>query len=67
MRLQNIKMALAAAWVVIAVIVGLVFGVTSAGGLVALVALGLLPPLAMLLLWNDPSQTMSESISKARR
>jgi hypothetical protein len=67
MRLQNIKMVVAAAWVVIAVIVGLVFGVTSSGGLVALVALGLLPPLAMLLLWNDPSQTLSESISKARR
>ena len=67
MRLQTIKMTIGAAWVVIAIIVGIVAGVSSSGGLLALVALGLLPPLAMLLLWNDPGQTMSESISKARR
>jgi len=28
---------------------------------------GLLPPLAILLLWNEPAQTMSESINDARR
>jgi hypothetical protein len=67
MRLKDIKMTLAAVWVVVAIIVGIVAGVSSSGGLLALVALGLLPPLAMLLLWNDPDQTMSESISKARR
>ena len=67
MRLQTIKMTIGAAWVVIAIIVGIVAGVSSSGGLLALVALGLLPPLAMLLLWNDPDPTMSESISKARR
>lgn len=67
MRLQYIKMTLAAVWVLSAVVIGVVAGVTSAGGRVALAALGLLPPLAMLLLWNDPPQSMSESISKARR
>jgi hypothetical protein len=41
--------------------------ITSAGGRVALVAFGLLPPLAMLLMWNEPSQTLSESINEQRR
>jgi hypothetical protein len=27
----------------------------------------LLPPLAVLLLWNEPARTMSESINDARR
>ena len=34
------------------------------GALIA--GLGLLPPLAMLLLWNEPTRTMSESIHDAR-
>ena len=67
MRLQNIKVVLAVVWVISATVIGLVAGVSSAGGRVALAALGLLPPLAMLYLWNDPVQTMSESINKARR
>jgi hypothetical protein len=32
-----------------------------------LVGFGLLPPLAILLLWNEPAQTMSESINEERR
>ena len=36
-------------------------------GAILLGSLGLLPPLAMLLLWNHPRQTMSESIDEARR
>jgi len=67
MRLQHIKMMLATLWVLTAVVVGVAAGVASGGGLVALAALGLLPPLGMLLLWNDPAQTLSESINKARR
>ena len=67
MRLQHIKQVLASVWVLLAVIVGLAFGVTSAGGLVALAALGLLPPLALMLLWNEPPETMSESIRGGRR
>jgi hypothetical protein len=67
MSLQYIKMALASSWLVAAIIVGVIARVTSPGGLVAIAALGLLPPLAMLLLWNEPRQTMSESIRNARR
>jgi hypothetical protein len=51
----------------LAVVVGVAAGVRSTGGLVALAALGLLPPLALMLLWNDPPETMSESIRDGRR
>jgi hypothetical protein len=67
MRLQRIKLVSASVWVLLAVMVGIAFGVTSTGGLVALAALGLLPPLALMLLWNDPPETMSESIRGGRR
>ena len=67
MPLQYIKMALAASWVLLSIVVGVVAHVTSAAGLVALVALAVLPPLAMFLLWTDPPQTLSESIRQARR
>lgn len=67
MGLQQIKVTVAAAWVLAASLTGIIAGVTSPGGLVVLAALGLLPPLALLLLWNHPSQTMSESIQQGRR
>ena len=67
MDLQKIKWTASAAWIFVAVIVGLIAGVASFGGLVMLAALGLLPPLALLLLWNEPTPTMSESIAKGRR
>ena len=67
MELQKIKWIISAAWVLVAFVIGLVAGVRSSGGLVALTALGLLPPLALLLLWNDPPQTISESIRQGRR
>ena len=67
MRLKQIKRGFASAWVLFAVVVGLAAAVSSTGGLVALAALGLLPPLALMLLWNDPPETMSESIRDARR
>ena len=67
MRLQYIKMAMATLWVVGALLVGVVAQMTSAAGLIVLAAVSLLPALAMLLLWNDPPQTMSESIREGRR
>jgi len=33
----------------------------------AFIALAVLPPLALLLWWTDPAETMSETISEARR
>jgi hypothetical protein len=67
MKLQEIKRTISAAWVLVVVVVGLIAGVTSPAALVALAALGLLPSLALLLLWNEPPQTMSESIQQGRR
>jgi hypothetical protein len=67
MRLKQIKRGFASAWVLFAVVVGLAAAVSSTGGLVALPALGRLPPLALMLLWNDPPETMSESIRDGRR
>jgi uncharacterized membrane protein YhiD involved in acid resistance len=67
MGLRQIKLTAAAVWVLAAIGIGLVAGVTSPGGLVLLAALGLLPPLALLLLWNDPPQSLSESIQQGRR
>lgn len=67
MTLQTIKRIVSLLWVSIAVAVGMIAGVNSSGALTALVALGALPPLALLLLWNDPTQTMSESIREGLR
>jgi hypothetical protein len=67
MELRQIKSTVAAVWVLAAIVIGLVAGVRSPGGLVLLAALGLLPPLALMLLWKDPSQSMSERIQQGRR
>ena len=66
MPLQHIKMAASAGWVLIALVIAIAIGPGWAG-LVALAAFGLLPPLAILLFWNDPEPTMSESIRDAQR
>lgn len=67
MKLEYIKITLATVWVLAGVVGGVAADVASSGGVVALAALGLLPPLAMWLLWQDPPQTLSESFREARR
>ena len=68
MNLQLIKMSMSAGWVLIATVIAIALAgdMSWAKGLM-LVGFGLLPPLAILLLWNEPAQTMSESINDARR
>lgn len=66
MELQRIKMIVSAGWVVAVLGVAMAVGVSGVG-MAAAAAFGLLPPLALLLFWNDPSQTLSEIINKARR
>jgi hypothetical protein len=66
MQLQRIKMIAAAGWVLAVTTIGLTVGVPGVGA-VAVAALAFLPPLALLVLWKEPAQTMSESISQARR
>ena len=67
MHLKNIKVTMAAAYVVMIVVAGLVSGLTSPSGWTALTALALLPAGAMLTMWHDPTPTMSEAIQQARR
>jgi hypothetical protein len=68
MRLQQIKMSVSAVWVLIATLIAIALPVDMSWtkGLM-LAGFGLLPPLAILLLWNEPAQTMSERINNARR
>jgi hypothetical protein len=67
MQIQQTKAILAAAWVLAACVVGLLAGVTSAGARLILAGFALGPPLGILLFWHGPSQTLSESIQRARR
>jgi hypothetical protein len=66
MDLQKIKMIVSAGWVLTAVAVA-VSANMSWPLLAALALVGTLPPLALLMWWNEPTQTMSEAINKARR
>ena len=67
MQLQRIKHAVAAAYVVAVVAIALIVGVSSIAVWVAVIAAALLPAGALLTLWKDPTETMSESIHAARR
>ena len=66
MTLHAIKLTASVLWVVTAVVLAIGIGITTTGGL-AMAVVGLVPPLALLFWWNEPSQTMSESIRQARR
>lgn len=67
MQLRHTKVTVAAVWILAAGVIGVVADVTSVGAAVLVVGFGLVPPLLMLLRWNDPPQTLSESIQEARR
>ena len=66
MQLEPIKMIICGVWALAVFAMAMAVNVSGVG-LVAAAAFGLLPPLALLLLWNEPAQTMSEVINKARR
>jgi hypothetical protein len=66
MQLQRIKMIVAASWVLVALVIAIGAPVSWPLHL-AIAALGLLPPLALLLWWNEPGQTMTEAIDEVRR
>ena len=67
MQLGHIKWILAGAWVMTAVILGLIVRDLTWQIWAVFIALAVLPPVALLLWWTDPAQTMSETISEARR
>ena len=67
MILKNVKLMVVAAYVLTVVVVAVASGVTSGAGLIVFTAVALLPSGALLLLWNDPPKTLSETIQSARR
>ena len=67
MQREYMKVMIAAVWVLAMCAGGWVAPVTSVSGWTVLGVLALLPPIVMLRLWNDPPQSMSESIREARR
>lgn len=67
MQLKQKKIACAAIWVLAMCAAGAAVRVTSPFGWTVLACLALLPPIVMLRLWNDPPQSVSESIQKALR
>ena len=66
MQLQSIKTIVSALWVLTALVIAITVNLSWRGD-IALAVLGLVPPVAVLLWWKDPAQTMSESIREARR
>ena len=67
MIFKNVKLMVVAAYVLAVVVGAVASGVTSGVGLIVFIAVALLPSGALLLLWNDPPQTLSETIQAARR
>ena len=61
------KVVLAGAWMTIVVAVSLAADVTSLTGRFVLAAFGLVPALVVMRFWSGPPQTISQSISTARR
>ena len=53
-------------WILAAIVTILVAGASMTANL-GIIALGVLPPVALLLLWAEPLPTMSRSINEARR
>jgi len=67
MNLQRIKMSVSAVWMLLATLLAITLVDMSWTKALMVAGFGLLPPLAILLLWNEPAETMSESINDARR
>jgi hypothetical protein len=68
MKPQQVKLALAAVWMLLTVVIIAASGyLRSPSDVLMLAALAVAPPAAMWFWWNDPVQTLSQSIQAARR
>jgi hypothetical protein len=68
MKPQYLKLALSAMWMLLAVVVVAALGyLRSPSDFLVLVALAVAPPAAIWFWWNDPAQTLSESIQAISR
>jgi len=61
------KTAIAVAWLIAVVAVAIIVPVTSTTGWLTIAGFAALPFVFMRLAWREPSQTLSESISKETR
>ena len=67
MQLLSIKAVIAVLWVSAVSIVGIAGDVNSFSSWTVLAGLAVLPPLVMMRRWNDPRQSMSQSIQEVLR
>jgi hypothetical protein len=64
MKLVSIKFAVSLAWVVAVIAVSLTTGPHSRASWGALVAAALVPSWLLMWWWNDPVQTLSETLTR---
>lgn len=67
MQLVSIKAILAMLWVSTVTVVGIAGNLNSVTSWIVLAVVAVAPPLVVMWRWNDPRQTMSESIQEALR
>jgi hypothetical protein len=67
MQLESIKAVFAMLWVSAVCMAGIAGNVNSTSSWTVLTAVAVLPPLVMMRLWNDPRQTISQSIQQVLR
>lgn len=67
MQLDSIKATVATVWVSAVCTAGIAGSVKTLSGWTVLAGVAVLPPLVMMWRWNNPGQTMSESIQEALR
>lgn len=67
MQNEYVKVALMAAWVVAASVLGYVSGTTSVAGWTGVAVLSLVPPAVMAQFWSEPSPSTSEAIRDVLR
>ena len=67
MQLLSIKPVIAILWVSATLIIGIAANVDSFSSWAVLTGVAVVPPLVMMWRWDDPHQTMSESIQEALR
>jgi hypothetical protein len=62
MQIEQIKVSIVAAWVLVLAAIAMSLSIESAAGWLLLVGMGLLTPMIIFRIWQPPVQTMSESI-----
>jgi Flp pilus assembly protein TadB len=67
MQLVSIKAVIGMLWVSTVSVVGIAGNLNSVASWIVLAVVAIVPPLVVMWRWNDPRQTMSESIQEALR